>query len=309
LVRHQGSSVGAYAYEDEPHSEKTRADKMFWRTDMKKHPMILTMAMMISVLLGCANMQPTPADSADASPILDRILSRGELRVGMSGDMPPMNMTTKEDKLIGLDADLAAIIADAMNVKLSLQPIPFSELLPALEAGRIDMIIANMTITPARNLKAVFVGPYFVSGKGLLTKRSTLVTVERIEELNRPDFTFVALRGSTSELVVRKGAPRAKHLTAASEDQGVQMVVNGEADAMIADFPICIVSAYRHRDAGLVAANAPITYEPIGIAVPKGDPHLVNWLENVLDGLRKSNLMKALGEKWFAEPTWVDQLK
>jgi polar amino acid transport system substrate-binding protein len=276
---------------------------------MKKHSMMLTMAMMISVLLGCANMQPTPAVSADGSPILDPILSRGELRVGMSGDMPPMNMTTKEDELIGLDADLAAIIADAMNVKLSLQPIPFAELLPALEAGRIDMIIANMTITPERNLKAAFVGPYFVSGKGLLTKRSTLVAVERIEELNSPEFTFVTLAGSTSELVARNGAPQAKLLTAANQDQGVQLVIDGDADAMIADFPICVVAAYRHRDAGLVAANTPITYEPIGIAVPKGDPHLVNWLENVLDGLRQAGIMKVLKKKWFGEPKWVDQLK
>jgi polar amino acid transport system substrate-binding protein len=276
---------------------------------MKKHRMMLTMAIMISVLLGCANMQPTSAVSADASPILDRILSQRELRVGMSGDMPPMNMTTKEDKLIGLDADLAAIIADAMNVKLSLQPIPFAELLPALEAGRIDMIIANMTITPERNLKAAFVGPYFVSGKGLLTKRSTLVAVERIEELNSPEFTFVTLAGSTSELVARNGAPQAKLLTAANQDQGVQLVIDGDADAMIADFPICVVAAYRHRDAGLVAANTPITYEPIGIAVPKGDPHLVNWLENVLDGLRQAGIMKVLKKKWFGEPKWVDQLK
>jgi polar amino acid transport system substrate-binding protein len=276
---------------------------------MKKHSMMLTMAMMISVLLGCANMQPTPAVSADGSPILDPILSRGELRVGMSGDMPPMNMTTKEDQLIGLDADLAAIIADAMNVELSLQPIPFAELLPALEAGRIDMIIANMTITPERNLKAAFVGPYFVSGKGLLTKRSTLVAVERIEELNSPEFTFVTLAGSTSELVARSGAPQAKLLTAANQDQGVQLVIDGDADAMIADFPICVVAAYRHRDAGLVAANAPITYEPIGIAIPKGDPHLVNWLENVLDGLRQAGIMKVLKKKWFGEPKWVDQLK
>jgi polar amino acid transport system substrate-binding protein len=263
----------------------------------------------MSVLFGCAQVPPASASAAASSPVLDKILSRGELRVGMSGDMPPLNMTTKEDKLIGLDADLAAIIADAMNVNLSLQSIPFAELLPALEAGRIDMIIANMTITPERNLKAVFVGPYFVSGKGLLTKRSTLVTVERVEELNSPEFTFVTLAGSTSELVARKGASQAKLLTAANQEQAVQLVIDGGADALIADFPICVVAAYRHRDAGLVAANTPITYEPIGIAIPRGDPHLVNWLENVLDGLGKAGVMKVLKKKWFGEPKWVDQLK
>lgn len=278
---------------------------------MKRHLFfqLLSSIFIMFILFSCAQVPQAAASADTASSVLDRIISRGELRVGMSGDMPPLNMTTKEDKLIGLDADLAAIIADAMNVNLSLQSIPFAELLPALEAGRIDMIIANMTITPERNLKAVFVGPYFVSGKGLLTKRSTLVTVERVEELNSPKFTFVTLAGSTSELVARNGAPQAKLLTAANQEQAVQLVIDGGADALIADFPICVVAAFRYRDAGLVAANTPITYEPIGIAIPRGDPHLVNWLENVLDGLGKAGVMKVLKKKWFGEPKWVDQLK
>ena len=278
---------------------------------MKNYRVIHVLGLILAILLlfGCAEMQrPSTKASAPAST-LERILLVGELRVGMSGDMPPLNMTTKEDKLIGLDADLAAIIAKAMGVRLKLEKIPFNELLPALEVGRIDMIISNMTITPERNLKADFVGPYFVSGKGLLTKRATLAKAEKMEDLNSPDFTFVVLKGSTSELVARKGAPKAGLLTAYSEDEAVQMVLNGDADAMIADFPICVVAAYRHKGSGLVSVVAPITYEPIGIAIPKGDPHLVNWLENVLDGLRKAGVMEELKVKWFATPTWVDQLK
>jgi len=276
---------------------------------MTKTRTLLSIVMMMSLLFGCAEMQRRSTPAATPASSLERILMVGELRVGMSGDMPPLTMTTKEDKLIGLDADLAAIMANAMGVRLNLQKIPFNELLPALEVGRIDMIISNMTITPERNLKAVFVGPYFVSGKGLLTKSTTLANAEKMDDLNSPDFTFVALKGTTSELVARKGAPKAVLLTAYSEDEAVQMVLNGDADAMIADFPICVVAAYRHKGSGLVAASTPITYEPIGIAIPKGDPHLVNWLENVLDGLRKSNILAAMKIKWFSEPTWADQLK
>jgi polar amino acid transport system substrate-binding protein len=270
---------------------------------------ILGLILVILLLIGCAEMQRTSAKANAPASTLDRVLLVGELRVGMSGDMPPLNMTTKEDKLIGLDADLAGIIAKAMGVRLNLQKIPFNELLPTLEVGRIDMIISNMTITPERNLKVDFVGPYFVSGKGLLTKRATLAKAEKMEDLNSPDFTFVVLKGSTSELVARKGAPKAGLLTAYSEDEAVQMVLNGDADAMIADFPICVVAAYRHKGSGLVPVVAPITYEPIGIAIPKGDAHLINWLENVLDGLRKAGVMEELKVKWFAAPTWVDQLK
>ncbi len=274
---------------------------------MKKLRPLCALAVVISFLSGCAEINRAPVPSS--SPVLDRILPQGELRVGMSGDMPPLNLTTKEDKIIGLDADLAALIADAMGVKLNMQKMAFASLLPAMEAGSIDMIISNMTMTPDRNMKVAFVGPYFTSGKGLLTKRSVLGDAMKREDLDNINYTFVALKGSTSEAVTRKGAPLAKLVTVNTEDEGVQMVIDGKADGMLADFPICMVAAYRHKGAGLVPVKAPITYEPIGIAVPKGDPQLVNWLQNFLHGIEKAGYLKDLGQKWFAKSTWIDQLK
>jgi len=276
---------------------------------MKRLHLLCAVAVIVSLLSGCAEMNRAPSPAPSASPVLDRILSRGELKVGMSGDMPPLNMATKEDKIIGLDADLAAMMADAMGVKLNVQKIAFAGLLPALEAGSIDMIISNMTMTPGRNLKVAFVGPYFTSGKGFLTKNSTLTQAKKFEDINNPKFTFVALKSSTSEAVTRAGAPQAKLVTVATENEGVQMVIDGKADGMIADFPICVVAAFRNQGSGLVPVVAPLTYEPIGIAVPKGDPQLVNWLQNFLHGIEKAGYMKDLGEKWFAKPTWLDQLK
>jgi polar amino acid transport system substrate-binding protein len=64
-----------------------------------------------------------------------------------------------------------------------------------------------------------------------------------------------------------------------------------------------------NQGSGLVPVVAPITYEPIGIAVPKGDPQLINWLENFLNSIEKARYMKDLGAKWFAKPAWIDQLK
>ncbi len=274
---------------------------------MKKRYLFCAVAVIVSLLSGCAEMNRAPAPSS--SPVLDRILSRGELRVGMSGDMPPLNMITKEDKIIGLDVDLATLVADAMGVKLNVQRMKFSGLLPALEAGSIDMIISNMTMTPDRNMKVAFVGPYFTSGKGLLTKRSALGSAMKMEDLDNINYTFVALKGSTSEAVTRRGAPLAKLVTVNTENEGVQMVIDGKADGMLADYPICVVAAYRNQGSGLVPVAAPLTYEPIGIAVPKGDPQLLNWLQNFMHSIEKAGYMKDLGEKWFAKPTWIDQLK
>lgn len=79
-----------------------------------------------------------------ASPVLDRIAKKGELVVGSTGSMPLFNMTTRIGEIIGLDIDLAKKISNAMGVKLRLSAMPFSELLPALEAGRVDMVLSNL---------------------------------------------------------------------------------------------------------------------------------------------------------------------
>jgi polar amino acid transport system substrate-binding protein len=274
---------------------------------MKRANWMIVAFMIGCWLAGCAELNQTTNPSS--SPVMDRILSRGELRVGISGDMPPMNLVTKDEKIIGMDVDVALMIAEALGVRLNVQRIDFNGLLPALESDRIDMIISNMTMTPDRNLKAAFVGPYFISGKAFLTKRSSIAQAKGLPDVNSPQYTFVALKDSTSEAVIRKGAPQAKLLTAGTQNDAIQMVVDGKADAMIADFSICAVAVLRKPEAGLVSVVAPITYEPIGIAVPKGDPHLLNWLGNFLQSLEKAGYMKELRQKWFGQPTWLPQMK
>lgn len=259
------------------------------------------------MLGGCAEMCQTTKVSS--SPVLDRILAGGELRVGVSGDMPPLNMTDSNQKIIGMDADLSARIADLMGVSLKLQQIPFADLMPALESGKIDMIVSNMTMTADRNLKAAFVGPYFNSGKAFLTKRSSIAQARNLPDIDSPQFTFAALKQSTSEALIRDNAPNAKLVTTDSQNEAIQMVIDGKADAMIADYPICIVAIARNPSAGLLSVITPITYEPIGIAIPKGDPLMVNWLDNVLMNLDHIGYLDALKEKWFTQADWLKKMK
>jgi polar amino acid transport system substrate-binding protein len=91
------------------------------------------------------------AEGARVAPVLDRILAKQELVVGTAASMPPLNMTMKDGQIIGLEVDLARFLADGLGVKLTLKGIQFNQLIPALEAGQVDMILSGMTITPARN--------------------------------------------------------------------------------------------------------------------------------------------------------------
>ena len=111
---------------------------------------------------------------AASSPVLDRIASNGVLKVGMSGDQAPMNAKSRSGQLIGLEVDLANILASAMGVRAELVVKPFPELLPALKAGEVDVVMSGMTITADRSADFSFVGPYTLSGKSILTKSRTL---------------------------------------------------------------------------------------------------------------------------------------
>jgi polar amino acid transport system substrate-binding protein len=258
-------------------------------------------------LSACAEFQQVKS-SPSAAPVLDRILERGELVIGTMGNMPPLNMTTKDGQVIGMEVDLAQAIAAGMGVQYRFEKMPFSELLPALQAGKIDMILSGMTITSERNLKAAFVGPYFVSGKAFLTKRKTIAEAKDASIINSPQTKLVALRGSTSQAFVEKFINKATLWTVNNYDEGVEMVLKDQVDAMVADYPICVVSVFRYPQAGLISVITPLTYEPIGIAVPKGDPLLVNWLENFLNSLKASGGLEHLKERWFASGSWLKKL-
>jgi polar amino acid transport system substrate-binding protein len=181
----------------------------------------------------------------------------------------------------------------------------FSKLLPALENGKVDMVLSGMTITPARNLKVAFVGPYYISGKAFLTKIETIAKAKDATEVNSPNVRLTALRGSTSQYFVEQVLPKVQLVPAKDYDEAVKLVIQGKVNAMIADYPICVVSVYRYPNKGLLSVITPLTYEPLGIAVPSYDPHLVNWLENFLSSLEETGGMDELKARWFGDASWL----
>lgn len=126
------------------------------------------------VSTACLALCSSSGDAAPESPVLARIVETGKIRVGMSGDQAPLNVRSKSGQLIGLEVDLANLVADALDVEVEFVTKPFPELLPALNAGDVDIVMSGMAITAKRSLDAVFVGPYMLSGKSILTKSPEL---------------------------------------------------------------------------------------------------------------------------------------
>jgi polar amino acid transport system substrate-binding protein len=250
----------------------------------------------------------TIAAAAHAGPVLERIQKKGVLVVGTSGNQPPLNATTKDGKIIGLEVDIASLMASAMGVKLKMVSMPFAELLPALSGGKIDMIMSGMTMTTKRNMNVAFVGPYYVTGKAFLTKNETIASLMNADGIDKPEYTVAALKGSTSQLFVENVLPKAKLVTTDNYDEALDMVIKDKAHVMVADYHFCAVSAFRFKDKGLTTVKAPFTFEPIAAALPEGDPLLVNLVQNFLVTLNGSGDLKKMAEGWFTDGPWLKEL-
>jgi ABC-type amino acid transport substrate-binding protein len=88
---------------------------------------------------------PCPArpSASSPSPVIDRIVQSGELRVGTSGTQPPLSATAKDGSLMGFDIEIANAMAKAMGVKLTLVPMDFADLLSAVQKGDVDMVLSG----------------------------------------------------------------------------------------------------------------------------------------------------------------------
>ena len=269
---------------------------------------LITLLLVVGLM--AAYVEPvTAAEGTRLSPVVDRILAKKELVVGTAASMPPLNMTAKNGQVIGMEIDLARLIANSLEVKLTLKIMPFHELLPALEAGWVDMILSGMTITPARNLKVAFAGPYIGSGKSLLVKKANAESMDEVSKINNPDKVLVALKDSTSQVFAEKVFPKAKLMLTGDYDKAVAMVREDKAQAMVADQPICLVSVYRYPDAGLAVLKNTLSYEPLGIAIQANDFLWLNLLQNFITGMENSGELRTLTDKWFKDASWVGLLR
>ncbi|MCB1773809.1 MAG: transporter substrate-binding domain-containing protein [Gammaproteobacteria bacterium] len=242
-----------------------------------------------------------PLAHAGTGSTLDKVIERGRLVLGTSGNMPSMSFFDANGKVTGFDIDLARLMANVMDVKLEIRVMPFDQLLGALEQGDVDVVISNMTITPRRNLRVAFVGPYLTSGKCIVTKDAALAEGDNGGDLNNEQTRLAVLAGSTSEDFARELLPNASLVQVQDYVEAAKLVSEDQASGMLTDYPICMATLKANQDAGFVSVFSLLTYEPIGIALPANDAQFINFTENMLERLDKTNAFEELSKRWFGQ--------
>jgi polar amino acid transport system substrate-binding protein len=109
--------------------------------------------------------------------------------------------------------------------------------------------------------------------------------------------------GVTGTFVVQEKMPRARLVVFEAENEAIMQVINGRADAFVYDFPLC-ASYYADYPEQLVFLSQPFTYEPLGMAIRKGDPDFLNWIDNFLAQIKGDGRFDAMYDYWFNSNDW-----
>lgn len=243
---------------------------------------------------------------------LNQIIERGELRVGLEPGYMPFEMKDKKGRLIGYDVDIAKAMAKAMGVKLKIVPTAFDGIIAGLITSKFDIIISGMTITQQRNLKVNFSDSYIVVGQTVLLNKKLENEIKNAKDLDNEKYTVTAKLGQTGEIVARKFFKKAKVVTFDTEGDAVSEVLNGRVDAFVNDQPFNVVFMDGKGKDSLVHLDTPLTYEPLGFAIRKGDPDFLNWLNNFLRQIKEDkviNLHEKLYHKWFVDTKWLKKVQ
>jgi polar amino acid transport system substrate-binding protein len=255
--------------------------------------------MLIAVLAVCLGFASASVDART----LAEVRQAGTLRVGVNPNFPPMSSYGKSNKLEGFDVDMANEIGRALGVKVELVPTPTAQRIPFLTAGRIDISLGALTITPERQQVVDFTVPLHTETMSVLT--TSKVQANSWRDLNRPEVTLVNMRGNTSVALLKEKLPRAKVLLVDGNPDTVRALAQGRADAMVENIDFFWRFTKSHPNVQWRRIPEPILTKSCGIGVRKGNPTLRTAVDDVLRKLHADGTVGRTWEKWYGMPMTV----
>ena len=278
---------------------------------MKLLKMLVGALISVGMIVGAANV--ASADSARQSlssdSVLEQIKKRGTLRIGLS-TFVPWAMRDKKGDLIGFEIDVGKRVAADMGVEVEHIPTAWDGIIPALLAGKFDVIISGMSITMKRNLTVNFTHPYANTGYILVgsTAMAQKKGLKTLEDYNSSDITIATRRASTGAIAAQKNFPKAKLIYFDDGTMGIQETANGKVDATTSTPPKAAYDIEKRPGKLFVVDKTLMSPTREAFAVRKGDPDILNWFNNWIDNVKASGWLQERHAYWFTTREWADQL-
>ncbi|MEM4258405.1 MAG: basic amino acid ABC transporter substrate-binding protein [Candidatus Thermoplasmatota archaeon] len=217
--------------------------------------------------------------------------------VGTEATFQPFEYTDSSGNIVGFDIDMIKWILERENYTVEIRDMAFDLLVPSLQEGKIDVIVAGMTINDERLLQVDFSEPYFEADQSVLIKKDSGIVIADIFDLKQ--LTKVGGQtGTTGWAWIGENIGNESRISYSLYTEAVADLKIGpeRVQALVLDKPVAQSFA---QDPELVVAYTIITNETYGIAVKKGNTELLNKINNGLVALKASPEWNRLISMYF----------
>lgn len=190
-------------------------------------------------------------------------------KIAIDQAFAPFSIQQDDGSYKGIDVDMIQAIAEQEGFTVDIQPMDFSAIIPALVSGTIDGGLGCMSITDERKQTVDFSDPYYEDGLALVTKSDS--SIAKLDDLNGK--TVAVKEGTQGALWADDNKDKYSFTISTLPDSTstAMAVKNGQADALLEDFPVISYQISIGEQEGLkVAVDAVNEKGGVGFSVNKG---------------------------------------
>lgn len=219
---------------------------------------------------------------------LDKIKKSGTIKIAVFSDKKPFGYVDENGEYQGYDVYFAERIAKDLGVKVKYVPVEAAARVEVLQTGKVDLVLANFTVTPERAEKVDFALPYMKCALGVVSNEKDFITAP--EQLNGK--TLIVSKGTTAETYFTKNYPEVNLLKFDQYSEAYNALLDGRGVGLSTDNTE--VLAWAIENPGFAVGIESLgSLDTIAPAVTKGNTTLLNWLNDEIKSLGNENFFHA----------------
>ncbi len=222
----------------------------------------------------------------------------GALVVAHTPDYQPLNYM-REGELVGIEADNAMELAKHLGLKLERRVMPFADLLQALNAGDVDIIMAGVSVTDERKARMLFTDPFMQVGQMAIILADNAASFGHPRTMYRPGIRIGVEPNTTGHRYVENRLPDSNMQFYANPETAFEALRQNQVDLFIHDAPTSWRLASDRDNLDMLGLFRPLTTEQLAWAVHKDNALLAARVNAALAQLQSTGTIRAIQNFWI----------
>jgi len=220
------------------------------------------------------------------------------LRIGVKADYPPI-VFKQGEAIVGAEAEIAIMIGARLGRRVEFIELSWDHLTEQLVEGKIDLIMAGMTITESRRIRIGFTDPYLKIGLMPLVRRKDAARFGTPQQVLASTGGIGVQQGSTADVFVQQHFPSAQRIPYDNaKDAALELARNRRIDIYIDDAPSIWWLASEH-EADLVSIPILLTEDSLAFGVAMTNVRLKRQVDDLLAEWKQNGMLRAVLKRWL----------